>query len=211
MALPRRRSNMPRQNTGGRRRRRANPQRIVALLKRDGAALEFHVARKLDSPNTWRGHWALGHNLMRWWQKAFLNALAVGSGFHSMAAFAAEGHLPRVNFRQKVTVTRLVPSRRNFIRDDDDLRYTTKPVNDALKNIGLLVDDRREWLEQPMPTQDVSPDGLYWTIVRVEPDDAGALDREIAALVDGGDPLTVLQALTDEHGRESARRTGAGR
>jgi len=165
-------------------RRRSNPRRIVSLLTRKGTTLEFRVARKLDSPNVWRAHWALGHNLMKWWLRAFTNALAINAGFDSMARFDMEGHLPRVSFRTKVTVIRQVPSTRNFIRDDDDLRYTTKPLNDALKHAGLIKDDSRKWLRQDIPTQEVSQDGLYWTIVRIEPDDEGALNDDINEMVE---------------------------
>lgn len=157
-----------------RRRRSSNPGRLVALLERQGVVLTFRVARKLDSPNSWRASWALGHNLMNWWTRAFTTALAANAGFDSMARFQSEGHLPRCEFPVKVTVTRQVPHRRNFIRDDDDLRYTTKPLNDALKHAGLIYDDSRTWLQQDMPVQEVSRDGLYWTIVRIEPIDLAA-------------------------------------
>lgn len=168
-----------------RRRVPLNPSRLVALLTRDGAALEFRIAKKLDSPNVWRAHWGIGHQLMKWWLSAFTTALAVNAGFDSMGRFIAEGQMPRVRCRMRVTVIRQVPNRRNFLRDDDDLRYTTKPLNDALKHAGLIYDDSREWMEQAMPIQEVSPDGLDWTIVRVEPDDVGAVTRQIDAIAGG--------------------------
>lgn len=176
-----------RAGAGIRTRRRSNPQRIVSLLTRTGTTLEFKIARKLDSPNTWRAHWSLGHNLMKWWLGAFTRALAVNAGFHSMARFQAEGHMPfRPEVKMRVTVTRQVPSTRNFIRDDDDLRYTTKPLNDALKHAGLIYDDSREWLVQDIPAQEVSPDGLYWTIVRVEPVDEAAENDAICGITATG-------------------------
>ncbi len=67
----------------------------------------------------------------------------------------------------RVEVTRLVPSRRNFIRDTDDLRTTVKSINDALKHVRLIFDDSDRWLEQSTPTQAVSEDGRDWTLVRV--------------------------------------------
>jgi hypothetical protein len=159
--------------------RRSSP-RIVALCTREGTALVFRVARKLDSPNAWRKHWTLGHRLMKWWLRAFTTALATNGGFESMARYQAEGQMPPVKFRMKVTVIRQAPSRRNFIRDDDDLRYTTKPLNDALKHAGLIKDDSRRWLNQPMPVQEVSSDRHYWTVVRVEPDTEAALDELVS-------------------------------
>ncbi len=173
-----------RRSTGPRTpRRRANPRRMVALCSRKGAMVEFRVARKLDSPNIWRGHWMIGHKLMQWWLTAFTTALATNAGCTSMARFQLEGQLPPVTFPMKVSVTRLVPSVRNFIKDDDDLRYTTKPINDALKHAGLIKDDSREWLTQEMPTQEVSPDGLYWTIVRIEPDEDKDFDNAVTDVV----------------------------
>jgi hypothetical protein len=62
-----------------------------------------------------------------------------------------------------------VPSARNFIRDDDNLRFAVKPLLDALKRQGYIKNDSRKWLEHPTPTQSVSPDGKDWTIVTIEP------------------------------------------
>lgn len=160
------------------RRRSSNPGRLVALLERDGAAMTFRVARKLDSPNSWRAHWSIEHTLRKWWEGAFTTAIAVSGGFGSLARMRIDGQMPRVDHRVKLTLIRQVPSTRNFIRDEDDLYFTRKPVNDALKRIGLIRDDRREWLDQAQTIQEVSPDGLYWTIVRVEPAEAGAAELQ---------------------------------
>lgn len=70
--------------------------------------------------------------------------------------------------RRRATVIRQVKFAGHFIRDDDNLRFAVKPLNDALKRIGLLYDDSRDWLEQPMPLQEVSRDRLARTIVRIE-------------------------------------------
>lgn len=70
--------------------------------------------------------------------------------------------------RRRVTVVRQVKYRGHFIRDDDNLRFATKPLNDALTRIGLLYDDSRDWLEQAMPMQEVSRDRQVRTVVRIE-------------------------------------------
>ena len=69
----------------------------------------------------------------------------------------------------RVTVERHVPSARNFIRDDDNLRFAVKPLLDALKRDGYIKNDSRKWIEHDTPTQHVSADGKAWTIVRLEP------------------------------------------
>ena len=164
------------------RRRETSPRapRINALVEREGEALVFRVARRLDSPNEWRLHWSRGHKLTKWWEHAFETAIAIDRGHPSLAALRLDAGLaPGAPVgRRRVTVTRQVPNKRNFIRDDDDLRYTTKPVNDALKRLGLIRDDAREWLDQAMPLQTVSPDGRDWTIVRIEPTADGATEGE---------------------------------
>ena len=71
--------------------------------------------------------------------------------------------------KMRLTVERQVPTRRHFIRDDDNLRFSVKPLCDALKRGGYIYDDSRKWLEHPTPTQSVSPDGQDWTIVTIEP------------------------------------------
>lgn len=70
--------------------------------------------------------------------------------------------------KRAVQVTRLVPSARNFIRDDDNLRFAVKPMFDALKRLKLIRDDSRTWLTHETPTQEVSTDGQYWTRITIE-------------------------------------------
>jgi hypothetical protein len=74
--------------------------------------------------------------------------------------------------KQRVVVERQVASARNFIRDDDNLRFSVKPLLDALKRQGYIRNDSRKWLEHPTPTQSVSPDGKAWTLVTIEACDA---------------------------------------
>lgn len=129
--------------------------------------LTLTVPRALLSPNKWQGrHWRFKHRDTLGWEAALWASYAIQCGT------AAALRLMRVGegapIRRRVTVTRFVPSARNFIRDDDNLRFSTKPLNDALKRLGLIHSDARNWLEQSMPTQDVSATGEWATVVTIE-------------------------------------------
>lgn len=136
-------------------------QPVSALFRRptctelDGC-IGLLIPRKLKSPNEtlWK-HWRLKLRETRGWEADL--QLAIGA-FQRVAR--AE--------RRKVAVTRLVPSRGAFIRDEDNLRFAVKPLNDALKRLGLIWDDSQGWLEQPLPVQSVSGDGHYWTAITIQ-------------------------------------------
>ena len=126
--------------------------------------LEFRIPRRLESPNTWNGrHWRVKHRISQAWE------LEVWRSFH--AAFA-KLPLPTGDRKMRVEVERHVPSARNFIRDDDNLRFAVKPLLDALKRQGYIKNDSRKWLEHPTPTQHLSEDGKDYTVIRIEPCEA---------------------------------------
>lgn len=127
--------------------------------------LTLRLPRELKSPNKWQGrHWRYKHRETLAWESEI-----------KVAALLARRALDRPECAVRVAVTRIVPSRRNFIKDDDNLRFATKPLNDALKRLGAIRDDSRLWLQQAMPTQEVSAHGTYETII------------EIGRLTDDGD------------------------
>lgn len=140
--------------------------------------LELRIPRRLESPNTWNGrHWRVKHRISQEWEKgvgdAFLDRLAATGpkpGF--LDALAAHvGPKKWLGFdagKMRVEVERHVPSARNFIRDDDNLRFAVKPLLDALKRKGYIKNDSRKWLDHPTPTQHVSADGKDWTVIRIE-------------------------------------------
>jgi hypothetical protein len=136
-------------------------------------AIVFRVARRLRSPNTWQGHhWRVKDNETKSWQRLLLQAAPLSLPeailrWRALAGTPAEWD--QGPERRLVLVTRCVPSRQNFIRDEDNLRFTTKPLNDALKRMGLIYQDSRRWLEQPMPEQRVSGDGQDWTEITIGP------------------------------------------
>ena len=122
--------------------------------------LELRVPRRLESPNASRGaHWRVRHRITKEWED-LLGWARVTAKVAPAMCIATE--------KMRVSVERHVPSGRNFIRDDDNLRFSVKPVLDALKRLGYIKGDSRVWLELPLPTQHVSADGKDWTIVRID-------------------------------------------
>lgn len=126
--------------------------------------MRLEIARELKSPNLWQGrHWRFKHRETQQWQQAIEGAYLC---LDYRDRKGDKHFAPEV--RRRVIVTRLVPSKRNFIRDDDNLSFAVKPVLDALKRIGLIHDDSREWLDQPMPTQVVASDQRWRTVIEIE-------------------------------------------
>lgn len=122
--------------------------------------ITLRIPRELRSPNAWLwGHWRKKQRERADWETELMLACVQRDRRHDFARRV-------VPFRRRVTVTRIVPSRRNFIRDDDNLRFSVKPLNDALKSKGLIYEDSRNYLEQPMPTQEVGPG--YETVIVIE-------------------------------------------
>src|SRR3990167_6020050 len=110
------------------------------------APLVLRIPRRLDSPNASRGaHWRVRHHIRTDWEHdiAWLAAAETGLWISRMP--------PTVKMR--VTIERHVPSRRNFIKDDDNLAFSVKHVLDSLKRQHLIRDDSRAWLDCPLPTQ----------------------------------------------------------
>ena len=127
-------------------------------------ALELRIPRRLESPNVWNGrHWRTKHRISQEW----------GDFITYAARSPYAWPWGREPVKLSLTVERHVPSARNFIKDDDNLRFAVKPLLDALKRLGFIADDSRKWLEHPTPTQHISEDGKDWTVVRIQPvDDA---------------------------------------
>jgi hypothetical protein len=152
-------------------------------------AIELRMPRRLESPNTWNGrHWRVKHRISQEWEHAigsawFARLAEEGKRKGQQAGFgnaleAALGPKKAYGFeapKMRVEVERHVPSSRNFIRDDDNLRFSVKPLLDALKRQGYIKNDSRKWLDHPTPTQHVSADGKDWTIVRIKCADSGSL------------------------------------
>lgn len=133
-------------------------------------SLDLTIPRELKSPNTWNGrHWRYKHRESQEWEQAVWVEIAQQRGAKTLRGVltAMNAAKRRCEGRRHVTVIRGVPSKRNFIRDDDNLRFSVKPLNDALKRLGLIHDDSRKWLVQEIPTQEVSTDGGYYTRIQI--------------------------------------------
>ena len=126
--------------------------------------VELRIPRRLESPNTWNGrHWRVKHRISQDWEKEIWTA-KVSVGMNAILELKRNAI-----HKMRVEVERHVPSARHFIRDDDNLRFSVKPLLDALKRQGYIKNDSRTWLEHPTPTQHVSEDGKDYTVIRIEP------------------------------------------
>ena len=123
------------------------------------------IPRRLESPNVFQGrHWRVKHRISQEWEDEIRGAILTRRTLRSF--YAALSFKPKAKMR--VTVERHVPSMRNFIRDDDNLRFAVKPLLDALKRQGYIKNDSRKWLEHPTPTQHVSADGKDYTVITIQ-------------------------------------------
>lgn len=117
-------------------------------------------------------HWREKSRERKAWQAHVVNALVLSCGYATARTLVHAEALPGAQGgcmdRRRVEVIRLAPARRNFIRDDDNLRFAVKPLLDALKHVGLIRDDHRKWIDLPLPTQDVSSDGTFWTWIALD-------------------------------------------
>lgn len=99
------------------------------------------------------------------WEKAFSEALIVATD-HSLG--------PQSNRRLRLEIVRLAP-RADYFLDRTNLAGGCKGLEDSLVRLGFLVDDNETWEDGPWPTQAVSLDKKYWTVVKLmEPQDGPA-------------------------------------
>ena len=142
-------------------------------MSRPSRSLELRIPRRLESPNVWQGkHWRTKHRISQAWEREIWVWLAQRTGTRSLnevlVCMNADG-TRQAGGRMRVEVERHVPSKRNFILDDDNLRFAVKPLLDALKRQGYIRNDSRKWLDHPTPTQHVSRNGSDYTVFRISP------------------------------------------
>ena len=114
-------------------------------------------AAELASPNWFMNDWRRRKQLKGKWLTQFRRMVCRVEGVASHEGLELLGRAPRCYDRMYVQTVRLVPSVRNFIRDDDNSAFVTKQMSDALKEVGLIKEDRREWYTASPLLQDVSP------------------------------------------------------
>ena len=140
--------------------------------------LELVLPMRLDTPNKRRGgHWSTRHKETKAWEhivRAIANVNIQRWSLIEDTAIRRDNcgkHRiveQRRRERRRVTVVRQVSGVDGLIRDHENLHFAMKPVNDALKRIGLIYDDSMEWMDQPIPEQRVVPKAPEMTVIRIE-------------------------------------------
>lgn len=150
----------------------------TVVVARDSDRPSFYrvtlsLPRNLKSPNANAGrHWSARHANTKAWETLIKLTIGDALGASTISGYSAPVEalgLSRPTGKVRVHVERRVPSYRNFVQDSDNLRFTTKPLNDALKRLGFLKDDSDKFLEQQAPSQVISADRLHWTVITIEP------------------------------------------
>jgi len=143
------------------------------ILELAGGGWWLLLARNLSSPNRWLWQsWPAKRRERRAWSNLIVATLLDDLGSrHALEVLPAWSGVPGAHGagcrqRMRVYVTRLAP-RRQWIRDRDNLIFSTKFLIDALVELGLLVDDSPRWADRPWPEQ--WPAQQLWTVVSLEP------------------------------------------
>lgn len=139
---------------------------------RVNAAWLFVIAEKLQSPNKTQASWMLQQSARKKWQRLLEPAIAKAEGAASFSWLKQLDRAPRTSVKMALQIVRLVRSTREFIKDDDNLAFSRKQSTDAMKHLGLVKDDRREWLEALPIYQDVAPHGRALTVFMLWPANA---------------------------------------
>jgi hypothetical protein len=141
----------------------------------------FRLPHELRSPNAtiWRPWTGLAADRAKW-ERLLRGELREWQAMRNLIGFTqdearAGPHVTEHSELRALTVTRYVPSRAHFMRDERNLQFSIKGLEDALVRVGLLVDDRREWLRCAPVTQHLCPTGAFVTVVLLQrPDLSGA-------------------------------------
>jgi hypothetical protein len=122
-----------------------------------GDVLIGAIDKKLEGINRWMSDWRLRSSLRKSWGSQFRNVYCRAVRVASWEGCKQLGRAPECRIKMAVQVVRFVPAVNQFIRDDDGLAGSPKQLYDAMKDVGLIREDRREWLSMHPVVQDVSP------------------------------------------------------
>jgi len=114
------------------------------------------LPRKLQGVNRWMSSHFTRKQIRKDWTRALWTAICRVEKVASRDGLQQLGRAPTCTIKMQVQIVRLVSSVREFIRDDDSLGGAPKQLYDALQDVGLIHEDRREWLVMHPPVQDVS-------------------------------------------------------
>ena len=153
-------------------------------LELAGNSWIFRLPRELRPLNdTLWGHWRTGQRERQAWELELEGAIAAFLCVRAIEGFApGESHAMRqlrrakeLRERRQVRVVRFVPHTRNLLRDDESVASCAKHLIDAMKRVGLIVDDSRDWMTRVPPEQHVAGDGAFTTVVQLDrPDVRGS-------------------------------------
>lgn len=140
----------------------------------------FRLPRELRSQNaTMWGRWGGQKREREAWEFEFSTAIGIfamvasSNGWSNAVEREAFRQLIAHRERRRVQVTRVVPHIRNRLKDDGNLRSVDKHILDAMKHVGLIVDDRRAWIQHDTPRELVAD--RFLTVVELSrPDVRGA-------------------------------------
>lgn len=128
--------------------------------------------QKLETPNKFKAHWSMQGSSRTKWERLLKAAVLRALGVASWESLKILDRVPVCTEKMALQLIRLVVASREFIRDDDNLAFSRKHLQDCLKPLGLVKDDRREWLTAHV-VQDVAPHPFPMTICLLWPAAAG--------------------------------------
>lgn len=131
----------------------------------------FHY--KLESPNVFMRDWRIRSHLRKKWNTHLWKMITRTEGVAAHEGLVELGRAPNCQVAMAIQVARLVPSSREFLRDSDNTAFCVKSLGDALKDVKLIREDRREWFTPAPIIQDVSPIGVPVTVFILRPASPG--------------------------------------
>jgi hypothetical protein len=138
-----------------RKRKRFRSSEPGTVSIKDGV-ITWTLPRKLQSLNKLRG-WRARHGDTQGWEREINQAKIL---CNDMSLGPGSGR------RLRLEVVRLAPNPR-FKLDKTNLAGGIKGLEDALVRLSFLVDDSEIWEDGPWPSQSVSSDKKYWTVIRL--------------------------------------------